>query len=258
MSSSSYMPSSDASHESHTPASQCFGHSTPSRFHKRAEHRQAYLNSISSRTIQQFYEHSGALDSQTTESQWENKVYDTHRTPPRTATGMLLRQVQNIELPSLCESESEKASCKTGKTVRHEDVFQVLHEGDITLVEPTDGGGELGKVTSWLKATAADDDEHDIPIASSPLQMPMLSMMSNLEDYNAAIGYTGGAQLPLGASDGPDIPASVHDTNGPDILASVCNASPAHPDEWTRALQPGEIQILLAVHSLVEEETEAI
>ncbi|KAK0444177.1 hypothetical protein EV421DRAFT_1945488 [Armillaria borealis] len=237
MSSSSYTPSSDG--ESHTLPSQSFGHSAPECYRKRAERRQAHLNSISSRTIQKFYKHGGALDSQTTESQWETGVYGAQtRTPVRTRS--LLRQVQNIELPSLNESESGKESDETGITARHKEVFQVpvhaLLEGDITLVEPANDG-DLGKVATWLKGTATDEDVDDIPIASSPLQMPTLNM-SNFEDYNAAVGYTGGAQLPLGASDGPDIP----------IL--VCDPSPAHQDEWTRQdLQPGEIQILMAVHA---------
>ncbi len=65
--------------------------------------------------------------------------------PARTRS--LLRQVQHIELPSLNESESGKESDETGITARHKEVFQVpvhaLHEGDITLVEPANDGGEL-------------------------------------------------------------------------------------------------------------------
>ncbi len=76
---------------------------------------------------------------------------------------------------------------------------------------------------------------------------PSSTSVSSVGLIVAAIGYTGGAQLPLGASDGPDIPIP------------VCDPSPAHQDEWTQQdLQPGEIRILMAVHAFVEEETEVI
>ncbi|PBK72223.1 hypothetical protein ARMSODRAFT_972881 [Armillaria solidipes] len=175
-----------------------FGHSAPSRLKKRAEQRQAALNSIANNTVRQYYEPGGALDSQTTETQWVNKLYQNDIT-----NGGPTSDVFNMGIPNN------------------------LEQGDITLVDDTrhDTGASLGddapekfpwdtgskaKLIQPVKenSTLSVMIDNDIPIALSPPPVLALSTIQTFEEYNEFIGSLGGAQLPPGWSDGPEIPVA--------------------------------------------------
>ncbi|KAK0471277.1 hypothetical protein IW261DRAFT_1572153 [Armillaria novae-zelandiae] len=238
MSSSSYVPSSDTVDQ---PAPRGLGRGTPSRSQVRAQCRRAHLNAVAGISIWQFYGHGGALDSQTTDSQWESGLYlGQNLTPPRKAPVHAYLDVES-------SISSDKAQHPI--MVTDNDVFK--YDGDITLVESAKGLPlDKQKAVYCLQVPTDDDNEDDIPITSSPLPLlPAFKLVTNLEDYNAAVSYAGGAQLPLGASDGPYIAVSPH------------NTTPKPKADWNPSwddLQHREIQILRSIHSLIEEETAAI
>ncbi|KAK0468707.1 hypothetical protein IW261DRAFT_1426217 [Armillaria novae-zelandiae] len=185
-----------------------------------------------------------ALDSQTTDSQWEsglylgkNLTYLTVAVLPRKAPVHAYLDVESSIL-------SDKAQHPI--MVTNNDVFK--YDSDITLVKSAEGLPlDKQKAVYCLQVLTDDDNEDDILITFSPL--PLLSafkLVTNVEDYNAAVSYAGGAQLPLGVSDGPDILVSAYDT------------TPEPKADWNPSwhdLQHGEIQILRFIHSLIEEET---
>ncbi|KAK0231394.1 hypothetical protein IW262DRAFT_1454407 [Armillaria fumosa] len=218
MSSSSYMPSSDDSGDSQSSVSCLFGHSASSRLKSRIEQHQAALNSMANKTVQQYYESGGPLDSQTTETQWVNALYQSKIiTPPRRVT--VLRSSPQRSRRSITLSDNHTAVHGGPMS----DVFNISHQddheqGDITLVE--DMGSDIGTKAPLIEPvkwtlTLAETAEDDIPIASSPPPVLALSTIQTFEEYNELVGALGEAQLPPGWSDAPESPvvrADVHVT----------------------------------------------
>ncbi|KAK0435374.1 hypothetical protein EV421DRAFT_1908668 [Armillaria borealis] len=247
MSSSSYTPSSDDWNETQSQPKKRFGCSTPSRFQQRAERRQTYLNSIAGRTLQQYYKPGGALDSQTTKTQWENGLWNEN-TPPRKALVHLQQQDRRSMTLSDSDDKQMAAALRSMSEVNND----FFGKGDLTLVGDittgVDAGGKdkinVSKAEDITLSAAVDDD---IPIASSPPPVLVLSAIQTFEEYNGSkemIGSFGGAQLPLGWSDTPEIPVA-H------------SPSPVDAVQWND-LTDIEKQIVTAVRSIVEDETAAI
>ncbi|SJL16513.1 uncharacterized protein ARMOST_20039 [Armillaria ostoyae] len=249
MSSSSYTPSSDDYGDSQSQLVQPFGRSAPSQLKKRAERHQAALNSIANNTVRQYYKPGGALDSQTTETQWVNKLYQNDiTTPPRRAVIVQPSPQISRRSPTLSDNNT---SADGGLT---SDVFNMglpnnLEQGDITLVDDMRYDiGSKAKLIQPVKenSTLSVMTDNDIPVASSPPPVLALSTIQTFEEYNEFIGSLGGAQLPPGWSDGPEI--LVARSPSP-IGAMNCMG---------HDLTDLEHRILTAVRSLVEDKTEAI
>ncbi|KAK0462780.1 hypothetical protein IW261DRAFT_1576191 [Armillaria novae-zelandiae] len=249
MSSSSYIPSSDDfCDQSQSPVVRPFGCCAPSRLKNRIERRQAALNSIANKTVQQYYDPGGPLDSQTTETEWVNRLYHSEIiTPPR-----------RVIILQCSPQRSQRSITQSNNTPAHggptSDVFNVSHpdhleQGDVTLVEEM--GGDVDTKAPLIEPvkqtlTLAEITEDDIPIASSPPPVLALSTVQSFEEYNELVGALGGAQLSPGWSDAPEIPVAQ-------------TPSPVHADNLAEHDLSGlECQIIAAIRSLVEDETYAI